>query len=320
MADETRVPLGFYHQTAEPTNAAKGSVWFNPTTRVISTFDGSNWFGYSGIQSVKLENKVLKFTKADGTILEVPVDYASTVELNAVIEIVNEHTQAINDIQDNYLEKEDETVKSVGSTSSHGVKLNLSEAGELTPVVTPGTVTEGSEAVVTGGSVAAAIEALRESLSENIGNVDFEIVAASESELATLGTNVKEAYKLVDKGGNQKGAWIKVYKDSALKSLTLSSTNAEGTAGQFLKYEYIDVDGNTQTTYVDVSLLLSEAEFKDGLQVNDKGEVSVKVDPASESFLTVGPDGVKVSGIQSELDKKANTSDVANLLTWKVFE
>lgn len=320
MAETTTVNLGFYRQSEQPINAARGSIWFDTETRLVKVYNGSDWEIYSGLIDAKLEGKVLKFTKAEGTVLEVPVDYASTGELKAVIETVNEHTQSITDIMDNYLKKADETVKSVGSTSSHGVKLNLSETGELTPVVTPGEVTEGSGAVVTGGTVAAAIEALRESLSNSIGNVDFEIVAASESELATLGTNVKEAYKLVDKSGTQKGAWIKVYKDSALKSLTLSSTNAEGTAGQFLKYEYVDVDGNTQTTYVDVSLLLSEAEFKDGLQVNDKGEVSVKKDPTSESFLTVGPDGVKVSGIQSELDKKANVSDVSTLLTWKVFE
>lgn len=53
---------------------------------------------------------------------------------------------------------------------------------------------------------------------------------------------------------------------------------------------------------VDVKEILDENEFKDGLQVID-GMVSVKKDPTSEKWLTVSIDGVKVSGIQAEIDR-----------------
>ena len=53
---------------------------------------------------------------------------------------------------------------------------------------------------------------------------------------------------------------------------------------------------------IDVKELLDENEFKDGLQVVD-GVVSVLVDPTTERWLTVSSNGVKVSGIQAEIDR-----------------
>ena len=53
---------------------------------------------------------------------------------------------------------------------------------------------------------------------------------------------------------------------------------------------------------IDVKEVLDENEFKDGLQVND-GIVTVLKDPASERWLTISIDGVKVSGIQAEIDR-----------------
>lgn len=53
---------------------------------------------------------------------------------------------------------------------------------------------------------------------------------------------------------------------------------------------------------IDVKELIDENEFADGLQVID-GVVSVLKDPQSEEWLTVSEDGVKVSGIQAEIDR-----------------
>ena len=53
---------------------------------------------------------------------------------------------------------------------------------------------------------------------------------------------------------------------------------------------------------IDVKEILDENEFKDGLQVND-GIVTVLKDPTSEKWLTVSIDGVKVSGIQAEIER-----------------
>lgn len=53
---------------------------------------------------------------------------------------------------------------------------------------------------------------------------------------------------------------------------------------------------------IDVRELIDENEFKDGLVVNE-GIVKVLIDPSSDSFLSVSEDGVKLSGVQDEIDR-----------------
>lgn len=133
-----------------------------------------------------------------------------------------------------------------------------------------------------------------------------------------LGENVKEAFKLVDEDGTQVGETINIYKDSSLISVELvdekpaETEGAEATKGQFIKYTYVLANGAESVQYVDVSRLLVEAEFKNGLEVSAAGEVSVKVDAASEAFLTVGTDGVKLAGVQDAIDA---AEDAANKYT-----
>lgn len=131
----------------------------------------------------------------------------------------------------------------------------------------------------------------------------YSIVAVTEG----LGSNVKEAFKLVDEKGVQSGTQINIYKDSALKSITL-----EGTAGikQELVYTYTLADGTDEEVRVDVSKFLAEAEFKNGLEISSiDGTVSVKVDETSEDFLTVSENGVKLSGVQDAIDTKVQGLD-----------
>lgn len=114
-----------------------------------------------------------------------------------------------------------------------------------------------------------------------------------------LGENVKEAFKLVDEDGTQVGETINIYKDSSLISIALVDADEDGNAGQFLKYTYVLASGVEETIYVDANKFLVQSEFKNGLQVNDAGEVSVKVDTTTESYLTVSENGIKVSGIDA---------------------
>ena len=132
----------------------------------------------------------------------------------------------------------------------------------------------------------------------------YSIAKATTEEVASLGTNVKEAYKLVDEDNVKVGEFIPVYKDSALQKVEL--------VGQELQFTYLLTDGETDTVGVDVSTFLAESEFKNGLSVNENGEVSVKVDAASEAFLTVGADGVKLAGVQEAIN--AAKKDVTDRL------
>jgi hypothetical protein len=131
----------------------------------------------------------------------------------------------------------------------------------------------------------------------------YTLATASSSEVSSLGTNVKEAYKLVDEDNVKVGDYIKIYKDSALQKVELNN--------QTLVFTYLLANGETSVVNIDVSKFLVEAEFKNGLQVNN-GEVSVKVDANSEAFLSVSANGIKVSGVQSAINSKVEEVQAVN--------
>ena len=120
-----------------------------------------------------------------------------------------------------------------------------------------------------------------------------------------LSAEVKEEYRLVGHSGNTIGDPVKIYKDSHIVSITYITT---GEHAQNLEYKYIDASGNTQTTYVDMSELVLEAEFASGVTVTDHVAHGV-VDPTSESFLTVGADGFKLAGVQDAINSAINALD-----------
>lgn len=113
----------------------------------------------------------------------------------------------------------------------------------------------------------------------------------SASEIANLsdGSNVREAYRLKKGGNNVDDTVIKIYKDSALQNVVLQD--------QKLVFTYLKVDGTTATIEVDVSKFLTEQEFGNGLSVSSDGKVSIKIDINSQGNLTVGPNGLKLSGV-----------------------
>ena len=78
--------------------------------------------------------------------------------------------------------------------------------------------------------------------------------------------------------------------------------------------ESVDSEGNPvyKTVEVDVKDLVDTYTAGDGLDLTD-GVFSVKRDATSENFLTIGADGVKVSGIQTAIDtaKQAAIDDAA---------
>lgn len=136
----------------------------------------------------------------------------------------------------------------------------------------------------------------------NVNDVKLSAVTPSS-------TTVKEEYALYNGNGAQLGDSIKIYKDQSLVSITLEDNDGSGKTGQYLKYTYIDVNGDTQSTYVNISSLLVEAEFKSGVTADSNGIVHGVVDSASESFLTVGANGFKLSGVQDAINSAINGLD-----------
>lgn len=171
---------------------------------------------------------------------------------------------------------------------------------------TPTTKVDGA-VDVDGSTVTEAVA----SLAKSVNSVQKSAATYKVVKVTTgLAANVKEAYQLVQTvNGTDTNidVQIPVYKDQTLKSVELTAEDDKKKKGQFMKYTYIDADGNDVVVYVDCSKFLVESEFKNGLAVSDAGEVSVKIDETSEAFLTVAESGVKLAGVQDAIDESKDT-------------
>lgn len=195
----------------------------------------------------------------------------------------------------------------LSSTTDNGLmsatdKTKLDGIAEGAQVnILEGVQVDGKDLIVADKKVNIDLNTPLSSIKSDIGNLKTAVGDLQESAQTysitkvTEGisdTNVKEQYKLVDKDGVAVGSPINIYKDSSLKGVAL--------VNQELQFTYILADGSENTVGVDVSKFLAESEFSDGLQVIDH-VVSVKKDSTSEDFLTVGADGIKVSGVNTAI-------------------
>ena len=231
-----------------------------------------------------------------------------------------------------------------GVTQAGGVLTDKTEV-TLAAVAKTGSASDVAKAVIPNDGTYATVEG--ENVSEQIASIAKTIkgitttqsnafkyitVKLSDTEVTGLSdSNVKEAYKVVAYIGESYasasvketvGDIIKIYKDATIKEIYLgnsddeiNTTTGEITKGQIvetklsLNYAYIKADGTYAMTSIPVGNFLRQSEFKNGLQVAENGEVSVKVDAASEGFLSVGENGVKVSGVQNAIDNKITALD-----------
>lgn len=140
---------------------------------------------------------------------------------------------------------------------------------------------------------------------EKNGNIFLGTLLRIEKIADPVGSNIETVYELVDSLGNRLGEQIVVKKDSHLLSAELVKNESTGIAS-VIRLTYLDENHSERIIDIDVKDFLQEAEFKDGLKVVN-GEVSVKRDDNSESFLSLSSDGVKVSGIQDAIDSAMET-------------
>ena len=212
----------------------------------------------------------------------------------------NKIDTAIKGLDVNSIGGEGKFVKSVSETDG---KI-AAEVGDLvsTAVRRTATTSVSGQVDMTGTTVEGALVDLAKAVSETKkGAATYKIAKVTTG----LATNVKEAYQLVQTVDGQDtniDVQIPIYKDQTLKSVELVAEDDKKKKGQFMKYTYINADGADTIVYVDCSKLLAESEFKNGLALSDAGEVSVKIDATSESFLTVGEGGVKLSGVTAAID------------------
>lgn len=259
------------------------------------------------------ENRAQAITDAiaalDGTV-------AATAESNNQYSVLTGVTQ-----EDGVLKTKTEvTLAAVAKTGSASDVANAAIPADETYVAVEGTNVSAQIA-----SIAKTIKGITTTQSNAFKYITVKL---TPEEVTALGdSNVKEAYKVVAYIGESYasasvketvGDIIKIYKDATVHEIYLGSTDdtineSTGTINKVapidetkssLNYAYIMAGGTYAMAKIPVSSILSEAQFKNGLQVSETGEVSVKKDETSESFLTVGEAGVKISGVQGAIDNK----------------
>lgn len=174
---------------------------------------------------------------------------------------------------------------------------------------------EGKEAIsiadksgVTGvKEIALKINANDKVLSQT---VDGLLSTLSLKKVATPATGMASQYQLVGKDGTTVlGVSIDIPKDQFLKSAEFiaSATEADKTIDSsvivgdpYLKFIFQTTGADT-TTYVSVKKLVDVYVAGNGINVTSN-TISIKIDASGESFLTVGTNGLKLSGVQTAID------------------
>lgn len=174
----------------------------------------------------------------------------------------------------------------------------------LNAKITKNTVTSDDKSVTVSTSGAST------DLSVNIDNttiVKDAMSGALKSGLKILKTigSTSNTYKLVYGDSNTEiGDIITVDKDRFIEDISYSAET------QSLVITYHDAEGKVKTSTVDLSEMVVEGEAGDGLaSVNHK--LVVKLADGNEAFLTVGKNGLKLSGVQDAIDT-AITTEVTN--------
>ena len=227
-----------------------------------------------------------------------------------------------------------------GVTQTNGKLAEVTEV-KLAAVAKTGSASDVANAAIPANETYVAVEGTNvsaqiASIAKTIKGITttqsnafkYITVKLTSEEVTALGdSNVKEAYKVVAYIGESYasasvketvGNIIKIYKDATVHEIYLGSTDDtinESTGAitkvtpidetkSSLNYAYIMAGGTYAMAKIPVSSILSEAQFKKGLQVSETGEVSVKKDETSESFLDVTANGVKISGVQTAINNK----------------
>lgn len=156
-------------------------------------------------------------------------------------------------------------------------------------------------------------KAAEQAMQANLGSITIAKVASDDATIAA-------SYQL-QVNGEAKGTTIDIAKDQSIKDINVLDMNAtlkaDGTiqAGSpvgstALCISYILADGTYKLAKLDYSRFLEETEFSNGLEVKDH-KIYVKVDPSSESFLSVSSAGVKITGVQNAINTAVDAERVA---------
>ena len=207
-----------------------------------------------------------------------------------------------------YLKIADEKIKSVDTTESAGVKLTHDANGKLGVSVSTGTIAKDNGKVVTGGDVYTAVTT---AISTSVSSA----ISASVVTFTASGDATSDVKKYVFKQGDTEIGTINIPKDLVVTSGAVVICEKEGDNFGKKCLELTLTSGDI--VHIPVNELVDVYTSGNGVDITDANVVSVKLDAASESFLTVGVDGVKLSGVQTAIN---GAVDTAKTYTNTLFE
>ena len=122
--------------------------------------------------------------------------------------------------------------------------------------------------------------------------------------------------KLIGKGGAEIATIpaTDFIKDGMLENVELKVATAEDpieekTSGTFLVFTF-NTDAGSKVINLDVTSLIDVYTAGDGISVTGK-VIAAKLDASTEAFLTVGADGIKLSGVQDAIDAAVEAEETA---------
>ena len=180
---------------------------------------------------------------------------------------------------------------------------------------------DGIEEPVLVDTAVAIKEEFQEEIDEinsNISSLSGTVDSITIVETEPSNPESQKSYKLYINGVPKEGsATIDIPNDKTIKEITLGHIGAtvnedtgEITDGpeendKAILIVYHNGEGKYSISEIDIEEFLEETEFKDGLCVENH-IVKVKIDVNSESFLTVSPSGITLSGVQDSINNSVS--------------
>lgn len=172
---------------------------------------------------------------------------------------------------------------------------------------------EGKEAIAIANK--AESEGVKE-ISLKINANDKVLTQAAEGLLANINLtwSTTDGLKLIGKNSTEIASIpaSDFIKDGMLQSVELKVASedepiGEAITGTFLVFTF-NVDAGSKVINVNVTDLIDVYTASTGIKLEGKNFMAV-IDPASEAFLTVGADGIKLSGVQNAINSAKATVD-----------
>lgn len=248
-------------------------------------------------------------------------------DLDTAESTLEQAVQDINDLQEQVTTNKVEAAdKSVVVTPSEGQKttirvnvksgdnaLKLDAENGLYVDQSVLTSYEGKEAIAIADK--AESEGVKE-ISLKINANDKVLTQAAEGLLANINLtwSTTDGLKLIGKNSTEIASIpaSDFIKDGMLQSVELKVASedepiGEAITGTFLVFTF-NVDAGSKAINVNVTDLIDVYTASTGIKLEGKNFMAV-IDPASEAFLTVGADGIKLSGVQNAINSAKATVD-----------